>query len=176
MTDLARLAWHEAAHAVVGIAIGLGIKRATIVRDGDTAGRVEVHPPRPSDTPPDDGRLALMDLRFIAWREAGHVCELIVYGDAGGCEHDDARAREVADEVEQRLGVPSATWRPVLRDVVDGFLRANWQPTATLTRALVERGTVEGIEVHEMIGDLPPLDLSPVATAIASAAGVVVEP
>lgn len=158
-----RVAYHEAGHAVLMMALGVELESASIIPDERSAGRVEV-PRGGSVFKLDDSEspaveLARLDQVEILWAMAGPVAQGIV-GFSDTPTGDDALSIDAAaHRAELLLGNYTASWVNRLRQETEAYLRRNWSAVERIAAALLQDGEVDGSRLRELAGPLERPDL-----------------
>jgi len=157
--ELADLAHHEAAHAVVAVALVVPLEKLTIARTGDVAGSMSYPPPTlvdaPDPTPSTRDKLA-RDMITVCY--AGRSADR-----RRGCEEeykyeqDDATAWELLVDYVRVGGAGSVgdavyeSLSHVMRRKAESYVTAAWHKVEALARALLERKTMTWQEVLAVV-------------------------
>lgn len=148
MTDLLTTSTHEAGHAVVATALGVGVRSVTIIGDPGRSGHIDL-----------DGAAPLAD--HLVVRLGGRAACDAFGVDSAGCSIDmhDAQlfAREIAldatAEGVRACEVVEAADR-LARRIVFNFGRA----VGEVSIALLQRMTLSGADVLAVMAGAPPFD------------------
>jgi hypothetical protein len=153
---------HEAAHAVIGIALGLPVRLATIepAADRTSAGRVEIRGAAATDKPPvlPPHLQVRISLAQIAWACAGDLA------DGAGSAGDEEIIEQEAQAIEEATGI-----RPPLLPIysaTSGYLKDHWETVQRLALVLLEERTISGERAREVVGELPALNLDHALAAL----------
>lgn len=138
-----RTAHHEAAHAVAGFAIGLGVARASIDprRCDGKAGCVRFEPEPQTWAGDDDDRRFLAARVYLAGQEAvRRLCEWKPHISESGAAMDEIVA-----------GVLAGRRYDEAKSAAAEFVAAEWPAIERIAAALLERETLDAGEVLEAL-------------------------
>ncbi len=138
-------AYHEAGHAVAAIVRGVRVKHATIAPSGNSAGHVHLpgHMPKQIGAMHDRGMIAL----------AGEAAQRR-FSPRSVRQHHGGSDREMVREFALRAS-GSAKVAQCLVDLwqaqADDLMQARWAAVQRIAAALLERQTVDGVELRRLV-------------------------
>jgi len=139
-------ATHEAGHAVAALALGVGVKLATILTDDGIGGHVDL-------IDSEDARLAERAMVYLAGREAVSLAGLLDDDAQRGCRGDLERVRALVLPLAD--GDATAAERLTVElSVRVRDLLSEWEHASAVGRVsieLLQRWTLTGAEVSEIV-------------------------
>jgi hypothetical protein len=161
---------------VLAVACRRRIEVATIVPANGLDGRVTVAAAKRAPDAPvveADSAVALVLLvHEAALLLGGGVGEMLAMGNAAGTASDHDQASAALARAADLIGVPAPWWFAYVEAATELCLRRNWFHVETVARRLLDVGSLDGADLHAMLGHVVPLDLRPVTLYIAALAGV----
>jgi ATP-dependent Zn protease len=139
---IARIAYHEAGHAIVALALN-GIVTLVRIQDGEGGGTVRYQLPEP-----------VSDAHRIIIAMAGGVAEQLRYRSSGFLPSPNARADQCI-WLELTSHLPQEAQDAYLRMLqaqVRALLRINWHAVEAVAMTLVEHRNISGAQVRKLVG------------------------
>jgi len=149
-TTRQEIAHHEAAHVVIGAALGLGIVAVTILPDADYLGLCTFQPMPPDFQPDmydaydkDDPTPRLLEAHIIATMAGGIAGERAVgHYNAIGCDRDLTNALHMLCYLTGDPGNLQEAWDTLWSRTID-LVGKHWARIGTLALALLESDTLD---------------------------------
>jgi ATP-dependent Zn protease len=156
------LAYHEAGHAVMAWWLELPLLHASIIRQGESGGRVTVRPPMKLKSElPGIAKRHRLEAQICMFRLAGLVAEQM---------HDASQWIELGEEYREALNIIASIYSPFnpqgkgrrwrfLQNVIaltNSVLHENRDTLTRIADALKERGKLSGEEIYALMVSAAP--------------------
>jgi hypothetical protein len=151
----AATAYHEGAHTVAALALGLPLESVTVVADAESSGRVKLAKSTATGGPPlTRAEKAMLHGLMVVFYLSGAAGGRLI-GFETGAERDEENAAAFAAD----LDAPPRFWMPAAREAAARTVQANALAVGRIAEALLIEQVLSAARAREIAGVLVAPDL-----------------